>query len=147
MKTSLWVDDLDCLLYDTVSLCLCIPVFRQNTVTESSRQPLWKPQISLCAVWESVAMQWVFHLVRQHISLVSTVDVVEKCGKGHRHLPNRCLTKVTDPFWVKAPETHLIKFPHPSSETGKLYVQAQSRLQLWDFCTASPATSLVCKNG
>jgi len=50
MKTSLGVDDLDCLLYETVSVCLCVPVFQQNTVTESSRQLHWKTHISLHAV-------------------------------------------------------------------------------------------------
>lgn len=65
------------------------------------------------------------------------------CPKGHQ-IPS---AQATDPFWVKAPESHLTKFLYPSSKTGKSYVQAQSRSQLRGFRTVSPPISLVCKNG
>jgi hypothetical protein len=50
--------------YVTLCPCVSVPAFRQDTVTESSWQPLWKTPISLHVFWELVAMHWVFNLVR-----------------------------------------------------------------------------------
>jgi len=113
----------------TVSLCLCVPMFGQNTVTESSRQLHWKPpNLSACYVRissdamvlpsrrtarKSRQYSGCGRKVNQMVpTLAKQMPHQSDCSIYHKYLQLMQLTH----FGLKPQKNHLTNFLHPRQE-------------------------------